>query len=69
MKDYYDKKYNLFENADRDFYETLTSQKRLAQLRAELAHVHYRELKKDRDHLDNHTTNKGKPQILFQEQE
>ena len=62
MKDFYDKEYNLYENADREFYTTLTSQKRLAQLRAELWLVQERDTKMVRDKFDEYTTNKGKSQ-------
>ena len=32
FKDYIDKKYNMYENSDREFYRSLTSSKRLKEL-------------------------------------
>ena len=56
FKDYMDKSYGLYDNANRDFYDTLTSQERLRELRAELRTIEKRKVKIIQDAVTEYTT-------------
>ena len=56
FKNYLDKKYNTFDNADKMFYDTLTSDQRLKELRLELQVVEDAILKRSEDAVIEFTT-------------
>ena len=56
FKNYLDKKYNIFDNADKMFYDTLTSDERLKELRLELDVVEKSMLKRSEDAVIDFTT-------------
>mmetsp|Transcript_12320 Transcript_12320/g.15696 ORF Transcript_12320/g.15696 Transcript_12320/m.15696 type:complete len:177 (+) Transcript_12320:80-610(+) len=62
-KNYVDKKYNLFEDADREFYNTLTSDERIAELKKELEKVEKRKIKIVKDSVEEFTTT-GKTTLM-----
>ena len=55
-KNYIDKTYNLYENTDKDFYDTLTGDARKAYLSAEMKKVEDRMIKRRDDAVREYTT-------------